>query len=81
MQHNRDISSTILDIATQRGTEKTTCPSEIARKLFPDDWREQMKNVVDVAIDLHNQGKIVITQKGMPIDVNRIIGPIRIKIV
>ncbi len=81
MQHNGDISSAILDVATQRGTEKTTCPSEIARKLFPDNWREQMKNVVDVAIDLHNQGKIMITQKGMPIDVNRIIGPIRIKIV
>ena len=81
MQHHGDISSTILDVAIQRGTEKTTCPSEIARKLFPDDWRKHMKNVVDVAIDLNNQGKIAITQKGLPIDVNRIIGPIRIKIV
>ncbi|MBB5621334.1 hypothetical protein HDE69_002395 [Pedobacter cryoconitis] len=40
-----------------------------------------MKNVVDAAIDLHNQGKVVITQKGIPIDVNQIKGPIRIKII
>jgi hypothetical protein len=76
----QDISATILSVATHRGPEKSTCPSEIARKLFPDDWREHMKDVVDVAIDLHNQGKVVITQKGMPIDVNHIKGPIRIKI-
>jgi hypothetical protein len=76
----QDISATILSVATHRGPEKSTCPSEIARKLFPDDWREHMKDVVDLAIDLHNQGKVVITQKGMPIDVNHIKGPIRIKI-
>jgi hypothetical protein len=40
-----------------------------------------MKNVVDVAIELHNQGKVVITQKGIPIDVNHIKGPVRIKII
>jgi len=80
MQEHKDILTTILTVATQRGTEKSTCPSEIARMLFPEDWREQMKNVVDVAIDLHHQGKVAITQKGVPIDVNHIKGPIRIKI-
>ncbi|TCD28536.1 DUF3253 domain-containing protein [Pedobacter psychrodurus] len=74
------ISETILSIATHRGTEKSTCPSEIARILFPGDWRKHMKDVLDVAIDLHNQGKIVITQKGTPIDVNIIKGPVRIKV-
>lgn len=75
-----DILKTILLMAAQRGPEKSTCPSEIARLLFPDDWRQHMKIVVDAAVDLQNQGKIVITQKGKPIDVNHIKGPIRIKI-
>ncbi|MCX2486165.1 DUF3253 domain-containing protein [Pedobacter sp. MR2016-24] len=81
MQQLKDISTTILSVATQRGPEKSTCPSEIARKLFPDDWRNHMKNVVDVAIDLHHQGKVMITQKGIAIDVNHIKGPVRIKII
>lgn len=81
MQRQTDILHTILSIAIQRGPEKSTCPSEIARMLFPEDWRKHMKNVVDAAIDLHNQGKVVITQKGIPIDVNQLKGPIRIKII
>jgi len=80
MEPQRDILTTILSVATQRGTDKSTCPSEIARMLFPNDWRKHMKDVVDVVIDLHNQGKVVITQKGIPINVNHIKGPIRIKI-
>jgi len=69
-----------MSVATERGPEKSTCPSEIARMLFPDDWRKHMTSVVDVAIDLQKQGKVVITQKRVPIDVNHIKGPIRIKI-
>jgi len=80
MNEPGDILPTILTVATQRGPEKTTCPSEIARMLFHHDWRKHMKEVVDIAIELHNQGKVVITQKGIPVDVDHIKGPIRIKI-
>lgn len=80
MQVQRDITPTILSTAESRGPDKSTCPSEIARMLFPGDWRKHMKEVVDVAIELHNQGKVAITQKGIPIDVDHIRGPIRIKI-
>jgi hypothetical protein len=81
MQQSPDISAAILTTATQRGPEKSTCPSEIARMLFPTDWSKRMGDVVDAAIDLHNQHKVVITQKGIPVDVNHIKGPIRIKII
>ncbi|OWK71371.1 DUF3253 domain-containing protein [Pedobacter sp. AJM] len=81
MRHHTDISATILLMAEQRGPEKSTCPSEIARRLYPDDWRKHMKNIREVAIGLHQQGKIMITQKGMPVDIDHIKGPIRIKIV
>jgi hypothetical protein len=80
MQQQTKISETILSMADQRGPEKSTCPSEVARMLFPDDWRDHMKEVVDEAIELHNQSKVIITQKGLVIDVNHIKGPIRIKI-
>ena len=75
------ISNKILTVAIERGTDKSTCPSEIARMLFPGDWRRHMKDVVDAAIDLHHKNKIIITQKGTPVDVNHIKGPIRIKII
>jgi len=81
MQHYEKIATTILSTAIHRGAEKSTCPSEIARLLFPDDWREHMKDVLDAAIDLHNKGSIVITQKDMPINVKDFQGPVRIKII
>ena len=80
MDSKIDISTTILTVARQRGIEKSTCPSEIARMLFPDDWRNHMDEIIDVAIDMHKQGKVQITQKGLPIDITHIKGPIRIKI-
>ncbi|MFC3560284.1 DUF3253 domain-containing protein [Pedobacter jamesrossensis] len=79
--HNKAISDTILLTATSRGNAKSTCPSEIARMIFPDDWREHMKEVIAVAIELQNAGKVLITHKGLAIDVNSYKGPIRIKIV
>jgi len=81
MQHYENITTTILSTAIDRGAEKSTCPSEIARMLFPDDWRKHMKDVLEVAIDLHNKGSVVITQKGVPVDVKDFKGPVRIKII
>jgi hypothetical protein len=81
MQHYEKIATTILSTAVQRGAEKSTCPSEIARMLFPDEWRKHMNDVREVAIDLHHKGSVVITQKGVPVDVENIRGPVRIRIV
>ena len=68
-------------MAKERGADKSTCPSEIARALYPDDWRKHMEDVRNVAVEMHKSGQVVITQKGKPIDVDHIKGPIRIKIV
>ena len=81
MKQEPDISTTILSVAVRRGTHKSTCPSEIARMLFPADWRRHMKEVVDCAVELHHQGKVMITQKGVSVDVSHIKGPVRIKII
>ncbi|TCD05865.1 DUF3253 domain-containing protein [Pedobacter frigidisoli] len=81
MPQHPDIAKTILATAGERGKEKSTCPSEIARSLFPADWRKHMEKVRGVAIDLQIQGKVIITQKGKPVDIEKIKGPIRIKII
>ncbi|MFD1255670.1 DUF3253 domain-containing protein [Mucilaginibacter terrae] len=82
MNHERSpISQTILTMATERGVDKTICPSEVARALFDTHWRKQMHEVRQAAIMLQQEGKVSITQKGEPVDINHIKGPIRIKIV
>jgi len=80
MKQSIDIQAAILRIAKKRGSQKSTCPSEIARMLFPNDWRNHMKDVVNEAIQLHHNGRVVITQKSKPVDIDRIKGPVRIKL-
>lgn len=74
------IEKTILAMAAERGVDKTICPSEVARALFETHWRKHMEEVRQAAITLQQNGKVCITQKGKPVDVNHIKGPIRIKI-
>jgi len=75
------VPETILAMATERGADKTICPSEVARALFDTDWRKHMDEVRQAAIVLQQDGKVLITQKGIPVEVNHLKGPIRIKIV
>jgi hypothetical protein len=75
------ISQSILALATERGADKTICPSEVARALFDTHWRKHMDEVRQAAIVLQQNGKVLITQKGIPVDVDHLKGPIRIKIV
>jgi len=75
-----DITQTILTMAAERGADKSVCPSEIARALFPADWRKHMDEVRDSAIALQQAGKVTITQKGSTVSVQHVKGPIRIKI-
>lgn len=80
MQDHSTISEAILFTTQERGKNKSICPSEIARKLYPANWRAHMGDVVDVAIQLHQRGLVEIMQKGEVIQVDRIKGPIRIRI-
>lgn len=78
---NNKITRSILTMAAERGPEQSVCPSEIARALFPADWRSHMQQIREKAIALHKMGKVEITQKGVPVDPDHIKGPVRIKIV
>lgn len=61
----------------QRGTDKTICPSEVARALGGGQWRALMEPVRAVGRTLAAEGKIVVTQKGQVVDPNQAKGPIR----
>lgn len=67
-------------MAANRGTDKTICPSEVARAMFGDDWRSEMQNIRDTAFSLAAENKVVITQKGETADPEKLKGPIRIRI-
>lgn len=74
------VSVTILVLAAERGNDKTICPSEVARMLWPDEWRIHMEEVRSAAFCLRDEGKVQISQKGREVTDHKVKGPIRIRI-
>ncbi|MGF1492806.1 MAG: DUF3253 domain-containing protein [Microcoleaceae cyanobacterium] len=78
---NRDkVEQCILEKVRTRGTEKTICPSEVARELGGETWRDLMPIVREIGAELSCQGKIVVLQKGQIVDPNQVKGPIRYRL-
>lgn len=69
------IAAGLLELARARGASKTFCPSEVARRLEPDNWRPLMPSVRRVAADLPLRA----TQQGIPVDPIAARGPIRLR--
>jgi len=74
------IAAEMLKLLRDRGPQKSACPSEIARLLFPDDWRSHMERVRRVAAEKARQGSIEFTQKGKVISPETVRGPIRLRL-
>lgn len=74
------IKKAILQMAAQRGPDKTICPSEVAKNLFPENWRNQMQNIRDAAFELQVENQVQILQKGKLVDIETSKGPIRIRV-
>ncbi len=69
----------ILELLDARGPDKTICPSEVARVLAGDaDFRPYMEPVRDAAAKLADAGRIAVTQKGEPVTIGEVRGPIRL---
>lgn len=70
----------ILELARERGPDKTICPSDAARAIGGDDWRDLMDDARETARDLARAGQVQITQKGEVLDPDATWrGPIRIR--
>ncbi|MBC45021.1 MAG: hypothetical protein CMO08_04375 [Thalassospira sp.] len=70
----------MVDMATQRGVEKTICPSEVA-KSFGSYWRGLMPRVHQVADQLCAEGKLTFEKSGVSYGRHRPSGHYRLRIV
>lgn len=57
---------------------KTICPSDVARTLGGEDWRDLMPQIRGVAGEMAGVGEITVTQKGETVDPCTARGPIRL---
>jgi hypothetical protein len=74
------LEAKILELLAQRANGATICPSDAARAVRPDDWRDHMDDARDAARRLVAQGQVTITQGGEPVDPHDFRGPIRIRL-
>ena len=74
------LESAILDLLAQRAAGATICPSDAARAVGDDDWRDLMEPARAAARRLVAAGVVTITQGGEPVDPNDFRGPIRIRL-
>jgi hypothetical protein len=74
-----DLESAITDLLDQRGAGKTICPSEAARRVDPQGWRDLMEPARDAARRLVDAGEIEMTQQGEVVDPGTATGPVRLR--
>lgn len=70
----------ILDLLEARGPGKSICPSEAARAVGDEGWRDLMEPAREVARELAAQGRVVVTSGETvlsPADAWK--GPVRIR--
>lgn len=71
----------ILTLIAERRAGASICPSEAARRLEPGDgaeWRAALDRVRAAARRLAHAGAIIVTQRGVPVDIAEARGPIRL---
>ena len=76
-----DLREAILTLLAQRGPGKTICPSDAARTVAGADFRPLMEPTRQVAAVLVAEGRIEVTQKGQPVDLTAVRGPIRLRLI
>ena len=73
------LERTIGELLDRRRPEASICPSEAARAVDPDNWRELMPSARAAAGRLVAAGEVEVTQGGEVVDVTTARGPIRIR--
>jgi hypothetical protein len=77
---DRVLEHEILRLLGRRGAAASICPSEAARAVAPESWRELMEPARRAARRLAAAGRLVILQRGRPVDPAISRGPIRLKL-
>ena len=75
----RALERTIDALLDARRAGATICPSEAARAVDPEGWRELMPAAREAAGRLAATGDVEVTQRGEVVDVTTARGPVRIR--
>lgn len=74
------LEAAVLALARHRGPDKTICPSDAARAVGGDGWRDDMDLARDVVRQLAGDGLVDVLQKGEPLPADAPWkGPIRVR--
>ena len=76
---NPEIREAMLELLRERGTA-TACPSEVARRLEKTNWRSLMPDVRAVAQALQKKSLVDVYQRGRPVTLPNVKGPIRLRL-
>ncbi|MBY6414152.1 DUF2256 and DUF3253 domain-containing protein [Rhodococcus sp. BP-252] len=76
---DHDLENKIRELLDARSRDATICPSEVARAMSDDNWRDLMEPVRRAARRMVDAGEVEITQKGSVVDPSTAKGPIRIR--
>ena len=68
-----------MELLEHRAAGATACPSEAARRVDPDHWRDLMEPARMAARRLVASGRAEITQGGQVVDPSTARGPIRVR--
>jgi hypothetical protein len=73
------LERTIDALLDQRRPDASICPSEAARMVDPEGWRELMPAARAAAGRLAAAGTVEVTQGGVVVDVATARGPVRVR--
>jgi hypothetical protein len=73
------LERTIGALLDQRRPDASICPSEAARAVDPEGWRDLMPAARDAAGRLAAAGEVEVTQGDAVVDVARARGPVRVR--
>ncbi|GAA4870225.1 DUF3253 domain-containing protein [Actinomycetospora straminea] len=76
---DHDLEAAIVDLLDHRRHGATICPSEAARRVDPEGWRELMEDARRAARRLVAAGSVEITQQGRVVDPSTATGPVRLR--
>lgn len=74
------IESTLLTMLDRRAPGASVCPSEIARQIDAEQWRELLERVRMASRRLAAIGRVEFMQRGRVIDPSTARGPIRLRL-
>ncbi|HEY8300302.1 MAG TPA: DUF3253 domain-containing protein [Jatrophihabitans sp.] len=72
------LAATIRTLLRHRASDRTICPSDVARAVGGSSWRTRMDAARAVAAELHDAGVVRVRQRGEDVEPRTARGPVRI---